>query len=127
MMGLIPEALAEYEKARGIDATPLVMASIACAHAIGGNRGQALKVVKELDELSRERYISPYDLAKIQLSLGDTDKAIELLEKAFDDQSEFAIFMKVDPSLDSLRDVPRFNALLDRVRAAEDVGAWRAN
>jgi TolB-like protein/cytochrome c-type biogenesis protein CcmH/NrfG len=127
MMGLIPEALAEYEKARGIDATPLVMASIACAHAIGGNRGQALKVVKELDELSRERYISPYDLAKIQLSLGDTDKAIELLEKAFDDQSEFAIFMKVDPSLDSLRDVPRFNALLDRVRAAEDVGAWRGN
>ena len=127
MMGRLPEAVAEFEKARNIEAAPLVLASLASAYAISGNQTAALEILKQLHEISRSRYVSPYDTAKIHLSLGHLDRAMDDLEQAFEDQSEFAIFMKVDPVWDQLRGDPRFGALIERASAAEQSHSWDAS
>jgi TolB-like protein/DNA-binding winged helix-turn-helix (wHTH) protein/Tfp pilus assembly protein PilF len=48
--------------------------------------------------------------------LGETEKAIEWLEKAFASHTRDLIYLKVEPSYDPVRDDPRFQALLGRLR-----------
>ncbi len=47
--------------------------------------------------------------------LGDKDKAIALLEAAFEKRSSGLVWLKVEPLLDPLRDDPRFADLMTRV------------
>jgi DNA-binding winged helix-turn-helix (wHTH) protein/TolB-like protein/Flp pilus assembly protein TadD len=56
-----------------------------------------------------------YGLAQIYRRLGQTDKVFEWLNKACDDRSVWMIWLKVDPTLDSLRSDPRFAQLMKRV------------
>jgi TolB-like protein/tetratricopeptide (TPR) repeat protein len=56
-----------------------------------------------------------YALVQLYRRLGQTDKAFESLNKACDDRSVWMIWLKVDPTLDSLRSDPRFSRLMKRV------------
>lgn len=48
--------------------------------------------------------------------LGETDRAIEWLEKSFASHTRDLIYLKVEPSYDSLRGDPRFQKMLSRLR-----------
>jgi hypothetical protein len=65
--------------------------------------------------MSRQKYISPHDLAVIYTGLGDKDRAIEQLNKAYEDRSGWFISVGVDPMFDALRPDPRFAELLKRM------------
>jgi hypothetical protein len=45
------------------------------------NRGEAMKILEELRELSKQRYVAPYFMAVIHKSLGENDQAFEWLER----------------------------------------------
>ena len=124
MTGRVREAIAEFEKARDIEAAPPVMAGLASAYAADGDHERAVQILEELRGMSKDRYVSPYDLAKIYLSIGQVETSIDMLEQAFFDQSEFAIFLAVDPAWESLRSTPRIAALIERVRSAQDGRLW---
>jgi len=47
--------------------------------------------------------------------LGDKDKAFSLLEKCYTERNTRLIYIRSDPSLDPLRDDPRFGAMLRRI------------
>ena len=66
-------------------------------------------------ELTKRRYISPFNTALIYTGWGDKERAIERLEKAFEDRSGLSIWLKVDPRFDPLRADPRFTNLLRRM------------
>jgi len=66
--------------------------------------------------LSKERYLTPYIVARLNLSLGNKDEALACLETAYQWRDSFMVFMKVDPLLDGLRPDPRFQDLLRRMR-----------
>jgi hypothetical protein len=66
-------------------------------------------------ELSKRRYVSPFDIAVIYSGLGDKERALEWLEKALDGRSLEMIFLKVDPRFDRLHPEPRFANLLRRM------------
>jgi hypothetical protein len=68
---------------------------------------------------SKKQYVSPYYFAVVYVGLGENEKAMEWLEKAFADRSNGLIFMKVEPELDNLRSNPRFLALQKRVKLPE--------
>jgi hypothetical protein len=55
-------------------------------------------------------------LAIVYVGLGENEKALDWLEKAFADRSNGLVFMKVEPELDNLRSGPRFTALQQRQR-----------
>src|SRR5439155_27261115 len=66
----------------------------------------------------KERYVSPYYVAKIYASLGEKEQALAWLEKAYEERNPDFIELKVEPALDVLRTDARFRDLLRRVGLA---------
>jgi eukaryotic-like serine/threonine-protein kinase len=97
------------------DSVPLYVAAAGHAYAAGGRRPQALKVLQRLEALSSKSYVSAFDIALIHLGLGDMDRAVEWLERAYQERSDGLVFLNVDPRLDRLRLDPRFGSLVRRV------------
>jgi hypothetical protein len=60
-------------------------------------------------------YVSAYDVAELQLAVGEDDKAIQWLEKAADEHANQVVFLHLDPRFDRLHSNPRFQNLLRRV------------
>ena len=70
---------------------------------------------EELTRTSTRAYIPPYDLAIVDVGLGNKDEAFVQLNHAIDDRELECVYFKVMPELDSLRSDPRFAKLLQRV------------
>ena len=73
------------------------------------------KILTELRELSKNRYVAAFDIAVIHAGLGDNGQALAWLEKAYDDRSFFLVSLNVDPRFDHLRAEPAFRALVQRI------------
>ena len=76
---------------------------------------RALDILDELKRESTETHISSYDIAVIYIGLGRKDQALEALENAYQERSEWLRYVKVDPRLDPLRGDPRFEKLANQV------------
>jgi serine/threonine-protein kinase len=114
--GLIKEAIAELEKAVNLSpGNTEILAALGHAFAVSGKRVEAAKILATLDDLSRNSYVSAYDKATIYLGLGDDDKALEYLEKAYEERAGYIAFIKADPRLQRLHTNPRFIALLKKI------------
>jgi serine/threonine protein kinase/tetratricopeptide (TPR) repeat protein len=114
--GQLPEAIDEFQKARQIAGTiaePL--SSLGRAYALEGKVAEARKVLVELNELSKDNWVPPYNFAVIYSALGDKDQAMASLEKAFEVRSWYVTNLAVDPKVDNLRSDPRFQDLLRRM------------
>jgi TolB-like protein/DNA-binding winged helix-turn-helix (wHTH) protein/Tfp pilus assembly protein PilF len=111
-----PQALAELQKAVSISHdSPQMLGALGHAYGASGNRSEAEKVLAQLMEQSKRQYVSPFYVAIVYVGLPENDKALDWLEKAYQDRSNAIVFGKVDPQLDPLRSTPRFQALLHRL------------
>jgi len=112
------EAIEEMQKAIDISGggDPWILAELGSIYALSGKRDEAKKVLDELHELSKQRYISPNLIALIYGGLGQKDQAFEWLEKAFSERDSQLGYLKVEPQFDSLRSDPRFKALLKKMK-----------
>jgi eukaryotic-like serine/threonine-protein kinase len=118
--GMHREAIAELERARGLSGNaPEVVASLGHAYAVAGRTADAQKVLAELDEIARERYVLPYFRAAIYTGLGDRDQAFTWLERAFEERHPGLVLINIDPRFDSLRSDPRFTDLIRRLGVAK--------
>jgi TolB-like protein/DNA-binding winged helix-turn-helix (wHTH) protein/Tfp pilus assembly protein PilF len=109
----IPELRQAVELSHG---TPLMISSLANAYARSGNKVAAQKLLAGLVSQSPKNYVSPYYFAVVYVGLGEDEKAIDWLEKAYSDRSNGLVFLKVDPSLDHLRSNPRFQVLQQKLK-----------
>ncbi len=112
------KALAHFQEVRsalGKDTGPGLLAAIGYAYALSGQKDKAVAILGELKKLSQERYVSPYAFAIVYVGLGDKDRAFAYLEKAFEERSSAATYLKIDIALDPLRPDPRFQTLLRRL------------
>jgi hypothetical protein len=82
-------------------------------HVIWGSKNDAIKLLEELDEESKRRYVSPYHRALPYVHI-DENEAIERLDQAALDKDPWVLLLKVDPRVDLLRRNERFIALLHR-------------
>ena len=87
-------------------------ASLGHAYARSGMAAEAGKRLHYLQELSAKRYVPPYAIALIYLGMGNTDHSLEWLERASADRSTSMAYLRVDPTLNSLRSEPRFAVLV---------------
>jgi TolB-like protein len=110
-----PEAIAALEKARLVDVNPSSLGYLGYVYAAAGKKAEAQKVLEELKELSRKRYVSPYNIACIYAGLNDKDQAFEWLERGYQERSFFMANLKAETVLDNLHDDPRYQDLLKRV------------
>jgi tetratricopeptide (TPR) repeat protein len=108
------EGMAEFEKLLAISpGNPLGLSDLGYAYAVAGRRAEAQKVLDQLNEHSRANYVPAMLRARIYAGLGEKDKAIEWLERGYEDRSIPPV--KVDPALDPLHSDPRFADLLRRM------------
>jgi len=84
-------------------------------YAILGKKNEALDVLDKLNELSRKKYVSSYDMAAIYAALGEKESAFTYLENAYEERSGYLAYIKVDPRVNSLRSDPRFVRLLRKM------------
>jgi TolB-like protein/Flp pilus assembly protein TadD len=79
-----------------------------------GRTVEAQEVLATLDAVSRERYFPPYASALVLLGLGEHERALEWLERAYDARDVHLIFLPVDPKWDALQKDARLRDLLKR-------------
>jgi serine/threonine protein kinase/tetratricopeptide (TPR) repeat protein len=119
LQGKYNDALAELQRAvSSATKSTLVKSELGYAYAKAGRREDALRVIEELQRSPGERRISPFHFALIYIGLGENDRAIDLLEKAYDERVERLVWLRADPRFDPLRLDPRFNDLLTRMGLA---------
>jgi serine/threonine-protein kinase len=107
-----------YEIQRGIalsDPSPSLQATLAYAYGMLGQKEEAEKILHEVTEESKRVFVSPYSFAVMHIGLGDQDRAIEYLEKAFERREDALVSLKVNPRFDSLHSHPRFSELLKQI------------
>jgi len=111
-----PEAIEEFGKARELShGNSEAIASIGYAAALAGDLLKARAVLDELKALSNEHYVPPVNVALVLSALGEKDEALASLEKGCTERDVRLTILKVDPRWDSLRDNPRFVAILKRI------------
>jgi len=85
------------------------------AYALSGDTLSAIQIIKDLNELSKKRYVSKCIIAPVYLALGKKDKAFELLEQALTERDFLIHVIKMfNVSIYNIQDDPRFKSLMER-------------
>jgi TolB-like protein/Tfp pilus assembly protein PilF len=111
--GSIEAAVKEFEQAVTLSerkARPLGL--LGYAYGLSGNRTGAKRMLEELNELSRMRYVSSLEIARIHLALGEKDQVFDCFNRAVEEREGWLIWVKLEPSFDSLRSDSRYTELL---------------
>ncbi len=92
------------------------LSAIGRVAVLEGNVAEARGILDELYTRAQERYVSPVDFVKLHNQLGDTDRVFEWMDRAYEDRRGWLVYLNVEPAVDNLRDDPRFQALLRKMR-----------
>ena len=125
-LGLIQEQRKDFDESaaafrRAVDLapqTPRMQGALARTLALSGRVDRRAPSSRSLADLSRERYVSPFEFLTIHFALGDLELGYAWLDKACDDRCFELLALNVDPRFDGLRDDERFITLTRRVGLA---------
>jgi eukaryotic-like serine/threonine-protein kinase len=109
------EALASLEEATRLSKSFNFRTSLAHAHAVFGQEGQAREFLTVLTERSRKSYVPAYYFVLVYTGLGEKDRAFEWLERAYQERSTVLAYLRLDPRLAPLRGDPRYADLVRRI------------
>lgn len=113
-IGNLTKAITELKRAWRLEKDFHSLGLMGCAYALFGRRREAERVVAELREASKRRYISPYHIATVYACLGEKAEALEWLERLYADKNDFLTILKLSPELKSMHTEPGFVDLLKR-------------
>ena len=71
--------------------------------------------LRPAETLSPREYVDPYSIAEVYAGLGDKDRTVEWLERAYRVHSGAMVWLKADPFWEKVRSDPRYEDLLRRV------------
>jgi tetratricopeptide (TPR) repeat protein len=113
------QGLAELEKAVALapDST-MFLAQLGQAFAKLGKTERAREVLRQLTQLSEERYVSPYHIAYVHAGLGEDELAMDWLERAHAEGAGGIWGIKGSFLFTTLRSHPRFQGLLKKMNLA---------
>ncbi len=115
-MGKHREAIEAFEKMRELtDGATFSLTALAHVWALSGRRDDAVRMLKELEEVAKRKYVSPYSVAAVHVALGEVDRAFELLDRAVKSHDRALIWLNVSPRWDRVRSDPRLRAILKTV------------
>ncbi len=89
--------------------------TLALALSRAGNRQLAEETLELLKAKAEHDYVSPVELATLYVALGDSDRAIDWAERAYEQRRGWMAYLNVHPILDPLRGEPRFRALVRKM------------
>jgi TolB-like protein/DNA-binding winged helix-turn-helix (wHTH) protein/Flp pilus assembly protein TadD len=108
------EAIAEFRRAIELSGGNTTFESnLANAYAVSGRKEEAIKIVKDLENRQSQGSSTDASIALIYVGLGDNNRAMLWLSKAYQARFNPSILMR--PVFDPLRSDPRFQDLLHRI------------
>ena len=119
LTGRRQEGLAELERAVNVSRENTIwLGQLGQAYAMAGETTKAREILAELGDHARHAYVSPYHFAYVYTGLGETEQAIDWLERAVAERTGPAYGIKGSFLLAPLRGHPRFDALLREMKLA---------
>ncbi len=110
------EAIHELQEGRRLAGkNPYIDGLLGYAEALNGNTKQSLRIFEQLKQRSHQEYVPAFSMVLITLGIGDRQRSLWWLSKAYDERSEHLAYAKVDPLLDPFRSDPQFVNLLSRM------------
>jgi TolB-like protein/Tfp pilus assembly protein PilF len=110
------EAIAELTKAQTFSGDwPPILAELGYAFGASGKKAEAYETIEKLRRQATHRFVDPYLIAMIHVSMGDKEQAFAELDKAIAERSGWLPWLKLEPKWDSLHADPRFTVLTRRV------------
>jgi len=116
MKGMHPQARDAFEKVLAVAPDdPAVLALIGHEYALSGEKAKATGTISKLQQLSTHKYVPAIYVALVYTGLHDLDHSFAWLDKAFNERSEYLVYLPTEPLADPLRGDPRFSQLLERL------------
>ncbi len=111
------DAAAALQQARVLsNHSGLMVACLGGIFASWGKEEEARKILRELEEMGRRKYVSQVFVSAIFAGLGERDEALARLERAYDERCTWLPRgLAADARFDSLRGEARFQDLTRRV------------
>ncbi len=114
--GLIEEAITELQNARICSGNnPATIAALGHAYAAAGKGEEAWQALQTLEEMSQQRYVSPYWKGVVYSGLGSHELAVQCLEEGYSQKDVWLLWVKVEPRFDPIRGKARFATLVNRL------------
>jgi serine/threonine protein kinase/Tfp pilus assembly protein PilF len=111
--GQLMEAVSWAEKGVLIGRIAYSLSNIGLLYGLAGRHGDALRVIDELKEISKEQYVSPYHFFLINFGMGNLEAWRKAAWETYEERSNPLLFFKVMPLLDPIKSDP---VLLEIVR-----------
>ncbi|HXW06945.1 MAG TPA: protein kinase [Vicinamibacterales bacterium] len=114
--GMHEEAISvSLERSELLEEQGTSLADLAYAYAAGGQERLARRTLERIARQSKAGYVPPDAVAAVHVALGESERALALLEDAVGHRNVMFYWLKVDPRFDPLRAEPRFRQLLVRM------------
>jgi len=120
--GEYDNAVNELKKAVSLGGRQIVLADLGGAYGLAGKNDEATAILGQLLEMRQREYVPAICMARIYSRIGEKDKAIDWLEKAFEEKNGEMVFLKGEidgaaqgDSLNSLANDPRVIDLLQKM------------
>lgn len=112
--GMFAEAIAESEKERVLSGGNVYpVAGYALARS--GKRNEARTELNKLLKLAETKQSSAYNIALLYNALDESEKALEWLERAYQERDTKMTLLKVEPKWNNLRNEARFVDLMKKM------------
>jgi TolB-like protein/Tfp pilus assembly protein PilF len=113
---VLDAATEEFKKAISLSGgSPLMKAALGRAYAKSQKNHEANEMLNELNELSKQHYVSAYEVATIYVALGNNEQAFQLLEQAYGEHSFHLVYLNVSPQFKPVSSHRRFQDLVQRI------------
>jgi serine/threonine protein kinase/Flp pilus assembly protein TadD len=111
------EAISAFQKLAALSGEgPLALGFLGFSYGMDGQKAEAQKILDRLNRQSEDKDAFPFFKSLVHIGLGDKARALDWLEKAFDEKESMIACIKVWPPFDTLRQESRFDALLKKLR-----------
>jgi tetratricopeptide (TPR) repeat protein len=97
---------------------PFSRSDLGYALAVSGRRSEAEEILADMMRRRSEGYYPAFAIAVVLLGLGETEMALDWLERAVDERHVGFCLPTVDPLYDVVRAHPRFRRVLERINIA---------
>jgi len=109
-------ALSDMKKALRLAWEPTdVKLMLGYVYAVLGERGEALRILDEVQARSTKEYVSPFYMAVLYLGMDELDNCMRYIEKSIEDKSAEMETLLNDPVFEKIRSDPRLELMLNKV------------
>jgi serine/threonine protein kinase/Tfp pilus assembly protein PilF len=110
-----------FERLLGPDGSPTWLSLLSHLYGRARRTQDARRILTQIEARAKVRYTPPHALASAYLGLGEHDRALDLLDQAFEVRDVTLVWLRIRWILDPLRGHPRFEEMVRRMRFPESV------